>query len=146
MILFIAIAALVLGCAGAQRVDRGAYEVVALDQLAADGEAFAERIQGGGDPLMIKIEAGQEAVLDLDVRLPFAAVEAGDNKLRFERDVYLLFSEGGLLLSPDGELFAPIHDFEALKEVFGFDGGQLSVGLGISEAEGARVKVLLAAE
>ena len=47
-----------------------------------------------------------------------------------------LFKDMMLSASKDGEHWAPLNDIRAMKEIFGIKGGELSLGLAMSETEG----------
>ena len=71
--------------------------------------------------------------------------EFGENRLRFNRDVYLLVRSGELWLSPDRRRWAPVQNPAAWKEVFGLGSGSMSFGLGIHE-DAARAKLSVTVE
>ena len=72
---------------------------------------------------------------------PVVSLMTGENRIKFEQDVYLFISSSGVMLSPDGKKFAPIHKMKALKKLFGMDKGSLSIGFGISKETGPEIRV-----
>jgi hypothetical protein len=139
-----------VGCSRVQTLDRSTLKTVALRELTADPTAYQADLEAytrGESGLVLKIEEGDELPLELAVHHPLMSVDTGANTVRFQRDLYLYLSAQQLLISPDGERWAAIHDFETWKELFGgFDEGgrgSLSVGLGVTPEDGATMTVAI---
>jgi hypothetical protein len=54
-----------------------------------------------------------------------------------------LLSRTQLEVSPDGQRWASLGDLRALKKLFGFRNGQLSVGFQATKAEGTHISLEL---
>ena len=149
------IATLLLGsaCSGVQTLDRSSLQTITLRELTTDPSAHQEVLEAyatGKGGLILKIEAEDELPLELAIRHPLVSLDTGGNTVRFQRDMYLYLSATELLISPDGERWAKIHDMETWKELFGGfkDGrhGTLSVGLAVTAESGAAVNVVISDE
>jgi len=55
---------------------------------------------------MVHFAPGDAVPLKLETDLPFATLEAGENLVRFDRDVYLYVAPGAFLVSPDAQRWA----------------------------------------
>jgi len=138
---------LLSACAGVRAVDLAGVERLSLAELRDSPEEHAEAFSTAGKGLVIEIPAGETVPIAIDVRTsPFVVEGPGTSAVRFERDVYLYVSSSGVMLSPDGESWAPIQDLDALKEAFGIERGSLSLGFGVSSDEGAVIHFKLTAE
>lgn len=131
-----------MGCA-VQHVQGAKARAIPLSQLkngeAATLKAWAE---GKEDNFIVAVKKGQSIPLNIKGDVGFAKIEAGENAVVFTQDVYLFISRTqGLLLSPDGERFAPVHKVRALKKLFGKEHGTVSVGLGVTKTDGAFVNL-----
>jgi hypothetical protein len=134
-----------VGCSGVQTLDRSTVETVTLAELAADPPTAAP-LSPEWEPLIVSVPAGETVPLRVDVDLAFMTVEAGQNTVRFERDVQLYLGPGEAMLSFDGERWARIGDWDALKEIAGADQGSLSLGFGVSEEQGPQMTVAVGLE
>ncbi|MBW2260853.1 MAG: hypothetical protein JRG91_02685 [Deltaproteobacteria bacterium] len=134
------------GCAGVQKVDTTSAATISLAEFEADPLAYGSPLEPDGKPVIIKIPAGEKIPLKIDMSIPFATVESGENTLRFDLDVYAYMGGGRFMISPDGERWAEMGDWKALKELFNFDKGLFSVGFGVSEAEGAFMSLAMKTE
>ena len=134
------------GCAGPQKLDTTNVAQVSLAEYEADPLAFGTPMDPDSKPVIIKIPAGEKVPLKLDMSIPFATVVPGKNRLRFILDVYMYMGGGQFLISPDGERWAEMGDWKALKELFNFDKGLFSVGFGVSGAEGAFMSLAMKTE
>lgn len=130
---------LTAACAPLRLVERGQYEVLTLETLESDGERFASQLMGEG--VIVLLEKGREVPLDLLIRSPLLTAKSTEGTVTAERDLYLLISGKGLLLSPDGRRFAPVQNQRSMKKLFGLDGGQFALGFGVTREEGAKVTV-----
>lgn len=139
-------ALLASGCAHTTVIDTQGMEVVPIgglgDHIKAKGNPFTDPKR----PVLIRLPAGESIPVNLLLRAPFVELEGGSPALRFKRDVLLYFGPGKLLLSFDGRRFAQFGDFQGLKEVAGVSRGQLSIGLKVTEAEGARITMAVEAD
>jgi hypothetical protein len=125
------------GCSGVADRDVSGLptgKVTDPDSLAA----MAETVKGGGE-YVLHVEKGTSLPLLLEAELPFATLAAGENEIRFTREVWLLASNEAFLISPDGKRWASFGDFPDVKELFGVETGSLSLGLQATEAAGARL-------
>jgi hypothetical protein len=134
------------GCASVRTIDQDEYQTYTLNDIRSHPGLVAQALADDADGLVVSVTEGEILPLDLFSVLPFATLVAGDNWIKFDRNVWFLFFKDDLLISPDGERFGAIYDPRALKELFGMKGGQLSIGFGMSKAKGARISVLLLAK
>ena len=66
---------------------------------------------------------------------------AGQNQLLFTRDTYFLVSHSKLRISPDGRRWADAYDLNAMKRLFGFQKGDLSIGFESSQQQGGVLSI-----
>jgi hypothetical protein len=130
---------LAAGCSGIRTIDASGVRTMTVADLEAlpespDGNPFA-----AGEPVVVHVAAGEVLPLHLELSLPFLALEAGENRVRFARDVWLHISSDGMCISPDGQRWAMMGDFDAIKELFGFGQGSFQIGFGARAGEGAFV-------
>ncbi len=125
------------GCSGITRAP--AVKTVPLSDFRQNQEMIGSEIAGDG--LIVHVPAGETVPLEVAVQLPFAQVDAGENQLRFTRDIYLFISTKAILLSPDGVSFAPIYKFKSIKRLFGASQGSLRIGFGANKERGPTVSV-----
>jgi len=133
--------ALAAGCSGIQTLDASTVKVVSLEelpQIAADVEGAAAK---GPGPMIVHVKAGEKIPLRLAFEAPFAALEAGQNAIVFQRDVYLYITPDTAMLGFDGVRFARIGDWKALQELAGVKTGSLSIGFGAGKSDGPRIDV-----
>jgi hypothetical protein len=142
----LACAAAAAGCSGIQTLDTGTLKAVSLGelpQIAAEGGGDAAK---GPGPMIVHVKAGEKVPLRLAFDTPFAALEAGQNAIVFQRDVYLYIAPDTAMLGFDGKTFARIGDWKALKKLAGVRTGSLAIGFGAGKSEGARIDVRLGLE
>ena len=94
----------------------------------------------------LKVEEGTRLPLELDSSLPFATFETGESFVEFVSDVYLYMSDKKFMVSPDGQRWAEMGDWKAIKRVFGFKQGHLAIGLGVIKDRGAFMSVVVKTE
>jgi hypothetical protein len=87
--------------------------------------------------VILRVPAGTVVPLDINISLPFARVEPGENRVAFTSDVYIFMSPEKFMISPDAERWAEMGNWKAMKKLFGFDRGTLGVGLGVVKDKGA---------
>lgn len=131
------------GCTGIRTLDKAGLQTIPLSELQAHGKKYVGAITTKGKGLIIKVAKGERVPLDVKVLLPFLLVEPGQNKLRFTRETYLFISTRGFMLSPDGEQWARVQDFKALKELFGATLGSMGIGMGVTKEGGTKATLLL---
>lgn len=136
-------AAAAAGCSGIQTLDTSTVKTVSLAELPqiAPPEEGAEA-EGIG-PMIVHVKAGERIPLRLAIDTPFAALEAGENAIVFQRDVYLYIDPSAAMLGFDGVRFARLGDWKALKKLAGVEAGQLAIGFGAGKSDGARIDVKL---
>lgn len=127
------------GCASIRTVPAGRFETVTLDQLSSQGERLAPKVMGDG--VIVHVEKGQQIPLEFTFRTSVLSAETKGGTVTAQRELFLLISREGLLMSPDGARFAAVQDQDALKKLFGLNGGQFALGLGATKEEGAKVVV-----
>jgi hypothetical protein len=143
--LALGIAAAAAGCSGIQTLDASTVKTVALAELPA---AVAPSAEGaapvvGPGPMIVHVKAGERIPLRLALEAPFAEIAAGENAIVFTRDVYLYIDPSAVLIGFDGVRFARLGDWDAIQELAGIEGGQLSIGFGAGVTEGPRIDVRL---
>jgi len=129
------------GCSGIQTLDTSTLKTVSLEELpkiAAGEDGAAAK---GPGPMVVHVKAGEKVPLNLSLDLPFAELEAGENKIVFTRDVYLYITPDTAMLGFDGKRFARIGDWKALKKLAGVKTGSLSIGFGAGKTEGPKIDV-----
>ncbi|MBI5486444.1 MAG: hypothetical protein HY905_03840 [Deltaproteobacteria bacterium] len=131
------VGATVCGCSGIRSVDTAGVPTVTAVDLGAEtvGEALGRVAQGGA--VVVRFAPGDTVPLKMETDLPFATIEAGENVVRFERDVYLYVGPGAFLVSPDAERWAEAGVLEAIKELFGAATGTFQFGFGARAGEPA---------
>ncbi len=134
------------GCAGRQKLDTTNVAQVSLAEYEADPLAFGTPMDPDAEPVIVKIPAGEKIPLKIDMSIPFAKVIAGRTRMQFTLDVYLYMGRGKFLISPDGERWAEMGDWKALKKLFNFDKGLFSVGFGVSAADGTFMSLAIKTE
>lgn len=132
---------LATGCASIRVVERGQYERVTLETLETEGERLVPQMLGEG--LVVFVEKGRQVPLEMSLRSSVLSAQTTGATVTAERDLYLFISAKGLMLSPDGERFAPAQNERALKKLFGLNGGQFALGFGVTRDEGAKVTLLI---
>lgn len=122
-------------------IEGGEYRRATLEEVRQAPATYAATVtERDGRGFIVKVAKREVLPLELDVNLSFLRLERAVQSVRFERDVYLLSSrELGLLIGPDGRRWAPIHDKEAIMELFGLENGTIQIGLGLSKDEGPQV-------
>jgi len=127
------------GCATIHRIDIDRGSVIPVSKILSDpagSESIGKAVQEGKDVVLF-VAKGQSIPLKINLDTPLVKVENGKNSLVFMQHTYLLISRSGFMVSPDGERWAAIQDLKALKKLYGFKGGSLSIGFGVSKEEGA---------
>jgi hypothetical protein len=133
-------------CSGVQTLDTSTIETTTLGDLAENAPDEGQILTPEMEPMIIEIPAGEMVPLAIDVQLPFLTVEAGKNSVRFQRDLFVYLAPDEAMISFDGERWARVGDWDALKEIAGAEQGSLSVGLGVSEELGPQMHVGLKLE
>lgn len=137
-------ACLTTACAPLRMVERSRYELITVDTLEKEGERLMPKLTGDG--VIVLLEKGRKVPLDLALSSSLLSVSSTDGHVTAERDLYMLISREGLLLSPDGERFAPVQNQRSMKKLFGLDGGRFALGFGVTRDEGAKVTVRVEAK
>ena len=128
------------GCKGPREINTAGIEPIPVSTLETDGAKIGERIKKG-ERLVFLLKEGEKLPLKLTAAMPFLEIETAGQEVVFTRDTYFIISPDGMFVSPDGELWAAVHDTDALKELYGAKQGFLSIGLSATEEEGASVAV-----
>ncbi len=137
--------ALAAGCGGVRTMDVSDARAVTLAELQAGGESIAKDLEEG-EGLVVRIAKGEEVPLGLAARLPFLEINPGENSVVFTQETWIHISRSGVLVSPDGERWAAVHDIDAIKKLYGAKQGQLRIGLQASEESGPRIDVAVTLE
>jgi hypothetical protein len=143
MLLVWGCAAIAAGCSGIQTVDKSTVKTVSLEELPQIAPPEGGSAAKGPGPMIVHVKAGEKIPLRLAFDTTFASLEAGENAIVFQRDVYLYIDPSAAMLGFDGVRFARIGDWKALKKLAGVEGGQLSIGFGAGKSDGPRIDVKL---
>jgi len=143
MLLVWGCAALAAGCSGIRTIDTSTVKTVSLEELPQIAPPEGDAAAQGPGPMVVHVKAGEKIPLHLAFDAPFAALEAGENAIVFQRDVYLYIDPSAAMLGFDGVRFARMGDWKALKKLAGVEAGQLSIGFGAGKSDGPRIDVKL---
>jgi len=127
-----------IGCAGVQVLDIDRSQVIPVSTLTPDSAAqrnLGKALQEGKE-VVVFIPKGQSVPINVNLAVPMASLAPSKNNLVFTRDTYLLFSNSRFMISPDAERWAPIGDFAAQKDLYGYKGGHLLIGFGVTKEAG----------
>ncbi|MCB9788548.1 MAG: hypothetical protein H6744_17870 [Deltaproteobacteria bacterium] len=131
------------GCAASvRRLDVSkvpTFTVATLD--ASDGAALGEALASGDKAFVVRLREGDTLPVNLRASFGPIALEPGENHLVFAEDTWLYFGPAGVLLSPDMERWAPLHDGAALSKLFGLGKGTFQIGLGVPKGQPASVSI-----
>jgi hypothetical protein len=130
-------------CSSIQLMDSSKREILQVPDGVSEPatwEKVGKEIQAGRD-VVLKIRRGQTIPLLMTLVFPGVQLKTGENSLVFTRDVYLLISNSAMKISPDGQRWADIGDFASHRELFGFNGGDISLGFSATKEAGARISV-----
>ncbi len=133
------------GCSQIRRLDSSRHEVLPVPQALADAskmEAIQHRVDQG-DPVIFKVDAGQQMPFKLAVDLPVGKLEPTESPFTFTRDTYFLLTKRRFELSPDGQRWASITSRKGLAKLFGFTRGEFSAGFTAVTNQGAFMNVSL---
>lgn len=133
------------GCGGPKEINTAGIDPITVADLVSDGASIAGKVKGG-ERLVFLIEEGERLPMKLTASMPFLEIESAGQEVVFTRDTYVIVSRQGMFISPDGELWAAVHDADALKELYGAKQGHLSIGLSATEEDGASVAVSVGLE
>lgn len=133
------------GCSGVRQFDLKDTPTYTLQTLQTQGDAAAARLSGQAGQTVVHVRKGEELPVEMSFDLPGLTFLPGANRLRVDRDLYLLIGPKGAYLSPDGARWAQVGDGRALRQLFGLGrGGTFQVGLGASKDRGAFVTATVA--
>ena len=117
-----------------------------LGELRQQPAQFGERIKAG-EAVVVHVKAGEEVPLLVSVDIPGLTFLPGQNRVRFERDVYVHYGAGSMHISADGETWAAVGDFRGMARLFGLGhGGTFQVGAGVNATDGPMVSVKVGAK
>ena len=132
-----------IGCVSIYHADITQLKVIPISTVISDPDKWEEvgkDIQEGRE-IVFHIREGEALPLKVNMALPVARLDPGDNSLIFTHDTYLLLSRSTMRISADGRRWADVNDFKSQKALFGFDRGVLSVGLHATKEEGTYLSV-----
>ena len=128
-----------LGCAGVRTIDTDSTEKYSAADLVENPKEWkdvSDKIRAG-KAVVIMVPEGMTMPLKAEMVTPIATLIPGENQIRFNRDAYVHISDRMMLVSPDGERWASIGDWDVLKKLFGIEGGTFNLGFGATEEEGS---------
>lgn len=131
----ILIVGLVAGCAGIQTMDTSNIETVNMTDFSADPAKYGFADGPPKRDLIVKIDKGHSVPLYLSIDSNIVKLEVDQNKIYFDRDVYLYLSKSKLLLSPDGKRWVSFG--KGMKELFGVRKTSIGLGLHANKKQGA---------
>jgi hypothetical protein len=137
------LALLAVACSSVDHADRSKMKPLRLSDLGRHPDAFADAVTENGSGVLLLLKKGESLPVLLTADLKFAKIISGRNRFVFEQDVFVYMSTGEIQLSPDREHWAAIGDMDAMKKVFGIEGGQLSLGFGVSGSHGPQGTIKL---
>lgn len=135
------------GCSRITKMNKAELTVIPITDIKtnpAKWETIGKDLQAGKEFVFL-IEKGQSIPVKLSFNAPFGKLNAGKNTLEFTRDMYLLISMTKIRISPDGQSWADIHDLPSIKELLGYDKGDLSIGFSASKEEGTQITIAVSA-
>ncbi|MFH2005021.1 MAG: hypothetical protein ABI333_00410 [bacterium] len=113
--------------------------VAELKAGRGDPKRFTRGFAGRG--VVVRVRRGEELPLRITSTLGIATLRAGDNRLRFDRDLWLYLARRRSLISPDGRRWVPFADWSRIKRLFGIRKGTVQVGFGVNQVHGAFVNL-----
>lgn len=134
------------GCAKTpRRLDISAIPLYDISD-AATAEKLAQFKKGtpADEPFVLKIPTGSMLPVHISVDTPLAKLDSEAGNLRFSQDLYLYFTTEKILASPDGRLWAPFTDMDAVKELFGGDKGMIKMEMSSTKEKGALLSLDIA--
>jgi hypothetical protein len=138
-----AVLLLLAGCTSIEQIDGSKLPTISATQAQSEPakwEEIGKRVSAG-EAIVITMEAGQKMPLKLSMLLPMAELVPGQNEIVFTRDTYLLIAPTRFCISPDGQRWVAINDFQAQKELFGFEQGTLSMGFQGKKGEAPHIAI-----
>jgi hypothetical protein len=115
-------------CSGVQKLDRRDQKVVTLASVRADPEPYARAMSGErSSNVVVLIPKGESLPAKVEVGTANASLKLADQRVRFNRDVYVRMARGGPLVSPDGERWARAADDATVSKLFGVKRGMVAM-------------------
>ena len=132
------------GCATIYQKNVSQFNVFTISQINQDS-AIAKEIGEEinlGKTIVIKVSKGESIPLKLNINIPVVAFEKSENSIVLNSDEYISISKtDGLQVSPDGQQWASIGNMRALKKLYNFRKGQVSVGFSITKENGPQISI-----
>jgi hypothetical protein len=133
------------GCASVRTIDVSNVPTFTIDAINASPERTVGQVMASGSrQFVVAFKKGDLVPLTLRASLGPIELQPGEEYVAFSQDVYLYFSSSDILLSPDGQRWAPVHDGAALQELFNLGEGTFQVGFGVKRGEKAAFTIVLA--
>ena len=137
---------LMAACSSVGPLDLKDTPTLTLANLRQQPQPLQERIQRG-ESFVVRVSAGEEVPLLVTLEIPGLTFLPGQNRVRFERDVYVHYGQGKMHVSPDGQTWAAVGDFHGMARLFGLGhGGSFQVGTGVTATDGPLVSVKVTAK
>lgn len=146
LLFFVMVMTLLLGgCSGIQTINIDEKDIIAISDMENSPSRWAAfyKKMDDGKKGVIKVSQGTVLPMDITINLGVATVEQGNNKIRFDRDVYLYFQPNGILLSPDGKSWTEFDNKKALKKLFKMGDGKLGIGFGATTKKGTVMSLVI---
>lgn len=128
------------GCATIRTLDTAAITSIDISATDAHEElASIEKTLKGeaiDKPFIIKVPQGFNLPVHLTLDTPLLSMENRTGTLVFKQDLFLYVSNREILVSPDKLSWVEINNLDAVKELFGGEKGELSVGMSASKEQG----------
>lgn len=136
------------GCAFSPEVDMSSAQIIDITSGYDETsllETLADRKQLR-EPLVMKVPAGFPLPVAIRIKTPIAEMNSHCSTLHFRKDVFVYLSNTKMLISPDSKNWAPLHDMEEVKELFGGGRGEVNVQMSSSREMGPLLEVRVTVE
>ena len=133
------------GCSGIQKIDTAQLHNIDLSTIdeQQDLSILTQMVEGKPleEPVVMKLPQGFRLPVQLTLKSPLAELNSSCGTMVFSQDLFLYLTQSGLMVSPDKINWVNFSDVDAIKELFGWSGGNLAIGIGASQNQGAILKV-----
>ena len=126
-----------ISCYGFQKVDTEKIKTITLSDLSSDYRLFDNEIKSEG--IILHVPKGSALPFDVQLDIPVALFNQGNNTLVFTRDIYLYMNKSTFLISDDKNRWTRIDDMETLKKMFNVKEGSLSISFKAEKGKQPRI-------
>lgn len=128
-------------CSGIRSLDKKNIATIPIADLERDPEKYGFPTAIYNEGIIAKVPKGTKIPLKVEASLSLITLEPGDNFVSFNCDAYIYVSAKKAMLSPDGERWAELGNWVAIKKLFGIEKGNLSIGLNFTKEDGASISL-----